>query len=93
LKKKGSSAPSEFLATVSLRVREKIIHRNKEIALKNFGIFNEFVKKYSQYIEWVPPRAGVVGFPRFKIETNGLKIAEQIALDLITSKGVLILPG
>ncbi len=84
-----SSAPSEFLATLALRYKEKLVQRNREIVFNNLHLLNRFFFTYSHLFDWVAPKAGPIAFPRLNID----KDAEEFCLDLAEKKGVLLLPS
>lgn len=84
-----NSAPSEFLATVALRQREKIVARNLEIALTNLDLLNQFFDRYQSTFSWIPPQAGAIAFPGLKLNQS----IEQFCADLVEQTGVLLLPS
>jgi aspartate/methionine/tyrosine aminotransferase len=59
-----NSAPSEFLAEVALRIREKLIERNLGIIKSNLAIMDDFIARHSDLFSWVRPQAGSMGFPK-----------------------------
>ncbi len=83
------SAPSEILALMGLRAKDKIVERNKEIILKNLDILNKFFEKHTALLEWFPPKAGTIGFPKLKLETKIIDFYK----DLVDKKGVMLLPA
>lgn len=84
-----NSAPSEFLATIALRSKDWIIHRNLQIILKNLTILNQFFAHHSDVFNWQPPKAGPIAFPSL---ANGGNV-EMFCQRLVTEAGVLLLPG
>jgi aspartate/methionine/tyrosine aminotransferase len=84
-----NSAPSEFLATLALRSKEKLVQRNREIVFNNLHLLNQFFFTYQHLFTLIAPKAGPIAFPRLKIE----KDSEEFCLDLVAQKGVLLLPG
>jgi len=84
-----NSAPSEYLALVALKNKEKILARNLSIIQTNLQILDPFFQKYSQIFEWVKPRAGSIGFVRLKLNED----IETFCLDVIEHAGVLLLPS
>lgn len=59
------SAPSEILAIMGLRAKEKLIARNLTIIQENTAACDAFFKKYSQIFSWQPPKASSIAFARF----------------------------
>lgn len=84
-----SSAPSEFLAELALRNKEKILKRNIEIILKNLKILNSFFDKYKDVFSWQQPKAGTIAFPGIKLNLD----IEKFCIDLTEKKGVFLLPS
>ena len=83
-----NSAPSEFLATVALRSRDRILERNRTLVNRNAALLNEFFQDFSDLFEWKQPDGGCVGFPRYK----GTEGADRFCEDLLEKTGVLLLP-
>jgi aspartate/methionine/tyrosine aminotransferase len=83
-----NSAPSEFLAEVAMRNRQKLAARNLEIIKHNLDIIEDFISRHIDLFSWVAPRAGSMAFPRYlagNIETFCDKVVREA--------GVLLLPG
>lgn len=83
------SAPSEFLAVVALRNKEKIFKRNLELISRNLKILNLFFDKYKEYFNWQAPRAGSIAFPSIKLNID----VEKFCVDLVEKQGVFLLPS
>jgi aspartate/methionine/tyrosine aminotransferase len=83
-----NSAPSEFLAEVALRNRQKLIARNMGIIKSNLEIVDDFVTRHSTLFSWVRPAAGSMGFP--KLLKGDI---DNFCDDLVKKAGVLLLPG
>ena len=84
-----NSAPSEFLATLALRSKEKLVQRNREIVFNNLHLLNQFFFTYRQFFTWIAPKAGPIAFPGLTIDRDG----QEFCLELVKQKGVLLLPG
>jgi len=83
-----NSAPSEFLAEVAMRNRQKLVERNLGIIKRNLNILGEFFTRYTDLFSWIPPQAGSMAFPRL------LKgDIEEFCDNLVKKAGVLLLPG
>jgi len=83
-----NSAPSEFLAEVAMRNRQKLIARNLGIIKNNLTVIDELFTRHSSLFTWNRPTAGSMGFPRL------LKgDVEDFCDELVKKAGVLLLPG
>ena len=83
-----NSAPSEFLAEVALRNRQRLVARNLGIIKSNLEIVDDLVTRHSSLFSWVRPAAGSMGFP--KLLKGGI---EDFCDSLVRKAGVLLLPG
>ncbi|MEP7134320.1 MAG: aminotransferase class I/II-fold pyridoxal phosphate-dependent enzyme [Chloroflexota bacterium] len=83
-----NSAPSEFLAEVALRNRQKLVARNLGIIKDNLTVMDEFFIQYSSFFTWLRPTAGSMGFP--KLLKGDI---EDFCDTLVRQAGVLLLPG
>jgi aspartate/methionine/tyrosine aminotransferase len=84
-----SSAPSEVLALIALRARERVLARNRAIVEMNLPLLDGFFARWQGIFEWVRPRGGTIGFPRLLAD----RPIDEFADDLVRQTGVLILPG
>src|SRR5438477_7048650 len=73
-----SSAPSEVLALIALRARERVLARSRSIVDENLRAARDFIAANQDEIEWVPPRAGSTAFPRFR-KRNADQVSQQLA--------------
>jgi aspartate/methionine/tyrosine aminotransferase len=85
-----SSAPSEILAIIALRARDRVLARSRAIVAKNLERLDGFFDDWADRFEWVRPRAGSIGYPRLTVP--GVRI-DDWAADLLEAEGVLLLPG
>jgi aspartate/methionine/tyrosine aminotransferase len=84
-----NSAPSEVLARIALKAREKILERNRKIVRDNLAVLNAFFADYSHLFDWRVPDGGCVGFIRYK----GAGGVEEFTRRLVEESGVLFLPS
>ncbi|MDB9526601.1 aminotransferase class I/II-fold pyridoxal phosphate-dependent enzyme [Oscillatoria sp. CS-180] len=84
-----SSAPSEFLSTLALRNRDKIIQRNRAIIAANIEICNGFFSRYADFFNWTAPKGGSTAFPSLRQAEN----VEEFCINLVNQQGVLLLPS
>jgi aspartate/methionine/tyrosine aminotransferase len=85
-----SSAPSEILALIGLRARDRVLARSRAIVAANLRRLDTFFDDWADRFTWVRPRAGSIGFPR--LTAPGVSI-DDWAAGLVESEGVLLLPG
>jgi aspartate/methionine/tyrosine aminotransferase len=83
-----SSAPSELLAALALRHRERLVERNRALVLENLALADAFVAAHADRMDWVRPSASPIGFPRLRVPDT-LAFCERLAAEA----GVLLLPG
>lgn len=83
-----NSAPSEFLAEVAMRHREKLAERNLAIIKHNLTVIDDLFSRCPDLFAWVRPQAGSMGFPR--LLKGGV---EDFCDKLVKKAGVLLLPG
>jgi len=84
-----NSAPSEMLALIALRNKEKIIERNLSIVKSNLQLLDEFFLKYRNMFQWIRPKAGSIGFVRLLTNVN----SEEFCIDVVENCGVLLIPS
>ncbi len=85
----GNSAPSEYLACIALRHKEKLLERNKTIARDNLELLKNFFIKYDAIFNWYLPTASTIMFPSFKENIDVAELSEK----LVRSKGVYLIPS
>ncbi len=83
------AAPSEVLALIALRARDRILERNRRIIADNLPVFRTFFSRFGGLFEWDPPQGGCVCFPRY-LGPDGV---EAMCAGLVRSEGVLLLPA
>ena len=83
-----NAAPSEFLAEVAMRNRQKLIERNLGIIKQNLEVIDSLFARHANLFSWVRPRAGSMAFPRY-LGGNVDKFCDE----LVKRAGVLLLPG
>ena len=84
-----NSAPSEILALIALRARERVLDRSMTLLRKNLDTTRAFMQRRADRFEWIAPRAGTIAFPAWK----GPQSVEEFCAALVESQGVLLLPG
>lgn len=84
-----NSAPSEILAIMALRAKDRILERNREGMLKNLSILDAFMKKNQKYVSWKRPQSGTTALLKLLLPVP----IEAFAENLVRAEGVLIMPG
>src|SRR5512132_1050434 len=59
-----SSAPSEVLALIGLRARDRVLERSRAIVGANLSVLDGFFARRADIFAWVRPRGSSTGFPR-----------------------------
>jgi aspartate/methionine/tyrosine aminotransferase len=88
-----SSAPSEVLALIGLRARERVLARSREIVRANLSVLDAFFAENAETFSWVRPRGGSTGFPRLVPGGTAGTSADAFAARLVEATGVLLLPS
>jgi aspartate/methionine/tyrosine aminotransferase len=83
-----NSAPSELLAALALRQREKVLGRTREILMQNLELLDTFFARNAKHVDWQRPRAGPLGFPRL-LRGSALQFCDEV----LAKTGVLLLPS
>jgi len=85
-----SSGPSEVLAIIALRARDRVLERSRGIIETNLELVDGFFEDYLDRFTWIRPSGGSIGFPRLTVP--GVAI-DDWAAELVKSEGVLLVPG
>jgi aspartate/methionine/tyrosine aminotransferase len=83
-----NSAPSEILALIALRAKDRVIARSRAIVRENLETLDAFFSRNADLFAWVRPRAGSVCFPALRRGD-----VDEFAAALVEREGVLIVPG
>jgi len=84
-----NSAPSEVLARIARKARDKILDRNRAVVRANLEVLNAFFADYRHLFDWRVPDGGCIGFIRYK----GAEGVEEFTRRLVEEAGVLFLPS
>ncbi|MGD9056846.1 MAG: aminotransferase class I/II-fold pyridoxal phosphate-dependent enzyme [Desulfobacterales bacterium] len=84
-----NSAPSEILAIMALRNKDKIIGLQKTRVDKNLKILDDFLGEYADCFSWNRPLGGSICFPRSLISQNTFEFCEE----LVQETGIMLLPS
>ncbi len=88
-----SSAPSEVLALIGLRAKERVLARSREIVAANLAVLDGFFARHADTLAWVRPGGGSIGFPRLVPGGPAGSSADHFSAELVERTGVLLLPS
>ena len=84
-----NAGPSEHLATIALKARDKVIGRNVALLKNNLKAVESFFAGYPGRFQWYRPDGGCVAFPRY-LGTEGV---EAFCHRLVEEAGIVLLPA
>jgi len=84
-----NAGPSEHLATIALRARDKVIGRNVALLKGNLTAVESFFAEYPGRFQWYRPDGGCVAFPRY-VGSEGVEI---FCRRLVEEAGIVLLPA
>ena len=84
-----NSAPSEILALMALRAKDKILNQVHQIMRHNLKLLDAFFEKNADLFRWVRPKGGCIGF----VELLSDELVETFCMRLVERKGVLLMPA
>lgn len=84
----STSMPSELLAEVAARNREKIFERTRAVSAENLALLDAWVAEHEERIEWLRPHGSMTAFPRLR----GVDDARPFCV-AAAERGVLLVPG
>ncbi len=82
-------APSEILALIALKNKDKIVSENIKTIKQNLELLQALVQKHPQTFRWRKPKAGPVSFLELLSENK----IESFCKNLVEEKGVMLLPA
>ncbi len=84
-----NSAPSEILACIALKGRNRILARNRDLASSNLAKLDAFFARHEDRFDWYSPDGGCIAYPRY-LGSDGV---EHFCAQLVERGGVLLLPA
>ncbi|MBD3204923.1 aminotransferase class I/II-fold pyridoxal phosphate-dependent enzyme, partial [Candidatus Bathyarchaeota archaeon] len=84
----SKSMLDEALASLAMDYIDSILERNNRIVRENHTILDGWVRK-EPLIEWIPPKAGSVGFMQHNLDLP----ASKVCLDLMEEESTFLVPG
>ena len=98
-------APSECLAYIALKAREKLLARNHQIVKDGLDELRSFMANHVQYLEWYEPRGGTFSFVKLRSQRSvkdsllvhnhihEFESAEVYSTALRTRTGLMVIPS
>jgi aspartate/methionine/tyrosine aminotransferase len=83
-----NSCAGELYGALILEKRSWFVNKVREIAFRNFPIVKAWVESRED-LAWVPPKYGVIGFPKLLKEVDSMELTEL----LLKKYSTLISPG
>lgn len=80
---------SDFLASVALRERDKIVARNQEIMRQNLDYAEGWFARHSELASWNAPRGGLLALLKYNVDLPSDQVANTLAKDY----SVMLAPG
>ncbi len=84
-----NAGPSELLASIALKARDRILKRNRDLAAENLHKLDAFFERHGDRFEWYAPDGGCVAYPRYL----GAEGVERFCERVVDEAGVLLLPA
>lgn len=84
-----NAGPSERLALIALKNRDKLLARNCAIVDENIPKWEAFFARHPDLFDWQRPDGSCMAYPRYK----GADGVEAFARRLVEESGVLVLPS
>ncbi|MFX0541632.1 aminotransferase class I/II-fold pyridoxal phosphate-dependent enzyme [Roseovarius sp. S4756] len=84
-----NSGPSEHLARIALKARDRLLARNNDIVDANLPKWDAFFARHPDLFEWRRPDGSCMGYPRYL----GPEGVDEFARRLVEEAGVLVLPS
>ena len=84
-----AAAPSEVLALIAVRARDRLIDRSLTGIMRNLALVDDFIGSRPGALRWVRPRGSSIGFPELLLDMPVARFCER----LVTEQGVLLVPG
>ena len=86
-----TGAVSEYVANIVLEedFRNRVLQRSKDYLTDNLSRISNWVEQNSDWVSFVPPKAGGMAFVKYELPVNSTELAHEFRQKL----SVLVLPG
>ncbi len=80
---------SDYLATLALSVRPKILERTRTILAENYPILDAWLEQFGRLFEWQAPDCGAICFARYNHPISAPDLVERVR----QRQDILLVPG
>jgi aspartate/methionine/tyrosine aminotransferase len=80
---------NDALACLALTHRDRIVERNRRIIQANLATASRWMSDRAGFMQWTPPRGGLLALLRYDLEMASLELADKLA----TEYSVMLAPG
>ena len=80
---------NDALARLAFRHRDKIVARNRGIIEANLATAHHWMAERSDFLEWTPPRGGLLALIKYDMPIDSLPLADKLAEEY----SVMLAPG
>ncbi|NQZ12256.1 MAG: aminotransferase class I/II-fold pyridoxal phosphate-dependent enzyme [Algicola sp.] len=82
---------SEYVANIVLQpqFRQDVLQRSKSFLIENLAILQAWVDENSQWVSFIPPKAGGMAFIKYELDVN----STELAMEFQKALSVFLLPG
>lgn len=84
-----NSAPSEILSIIALNHIEQFLDPNLEKIKRNIQYFQEFADAHTDYVRFIPPKAGSTAFVELHIPETSLVFSDK----MVAETGIMTVPA
>ena len=78
----------DYLATIALKSKDKILARSLSIVRKNIEILDKWVNE-SKHLKYIRPKGGTTAFLKYSMDIS----SEELCKDILDKTGVMLVPG
>jgi aspartate/methionine/tyrosine aminotransferase len=84
-----ASAPSELLAIIALRSKERILKQQTDRTWRNLTVLDAFFERFQDQFSWNRPKGGSICFPRMLLVRDTYAFSEQV----VEETGIMLAPS